>query len=151
MIGHPARLRSPLVKRRAYVLLNRAVNAVVRRLNLKRFRGAPVLYLTTTGRKSGQRRTVPLLYVRDGDSWVVAASNGGADWTPAWWLNLQASPDDAVVEVDGRTVAVDGAEVGEDERSVWWDRLNETLPVFDGYQAKVRRQIAIVRLTPRRS
>ena len=137
------------MKRRAYVLLNRTVNAIVRRLRLRRFRGAPVLYLTTTGRKSGQRRTVPLLYLRDGDSWIVAASNGGADWQPAWWLNLQAAaPGTATIEVEGRTVAVVGAEVGEDERPALWARLNEVLPVFDGYQAKVGRRIAVVRLSP---
>ena len=49
----------------------------------------PVLLLTTTGRRTGKQRTAPLLFVRDGDDLVVVASNGGMDWFPAWWLNLQ--------------------------------------------------------------
>jgi deazaflavin-dependent oxidoreductase (nitroreductase family) len=60
--------------------------------------GGPVLLLNTTGRKSGQRRTNPLLYVRDGEDFVVIASYGGAPKHPAWYLNLMATPD-ATVEV----------------------------------------------------
>ena len=135
------------MKRRLFVLLNRAVNAVVRWRKPDRFRGAPVLLLTTTERQSGRRRTVPLLFVRDGDDYVVAASNGGADWEPAWWLNLQADPR-GEVEVGGRRVAVRAAAVEGEERATLWKRLSEALDVYDGYQAKVRRQIAVVRLTP---
>ena len=129
------------------VTINRVVNAIVRRLGLKTFRGADLLYLTTTGRSSGARRTVPLAFVRDGDDLVVAASNGGSDWEPGWWLNLQADPT-GTVRVAGEERRVTGVEVEEPERSVLWDRLNAQLDAYDGYQAKVRRRIAVVRLTP---
>ena len=54
--------------------------------------GAPVLLLTTTGRRTGSRRTTPLLYLEDGPLLVVIASNGGAPFQPAWFLNLEANP-----------------------------------------------------------
>ena len=80
--------------------MNRAVNRAVRALGVETFRGARLLHLTTVGRRSGQRRTVPLAFVRDGDDLVVAASNGGADWEPAWWSNLQADPRASLLVVD---------------------------------------------------
>ena len=129
------------------VTLNRVVNAIVRRLGLKTFRGADLLYLTTTGRSSGARRTVPLAFVRDGDDLVVAASNGGSDWEPGWWLNLQTDPH-GVAQVDGEDRRVTASEVDGPERSELWDRLNAQLDAYDGYQEKVRRRIAVVRLTP---
>src|SRR5436853_1074842 len=56
-------------------------------------KGAPILLLTTTGRKSGKPRTMPLLYLRDGDRLVVVASSGGSPGHPAWFLNLREHPD----------------------------------------------------------
>src|SRR5687767_2272063 len=114
------------MKRRAFVLLNRTVNAVLRRLRVSRFRGGELLFLTTTGRQSGTPRTVPLLYVRDGDDYVVAASNGGADWEPAWWLNAQADPH-GTIEVRGQRQPVTAAEVVGDDREAMWARLNAQL------------------------
>ncbi|QJY45870.1 nitroreductase/quinone reductase family protein [Pseudonocardia broussonetiae] len=112
-----------------------------------RFRGGEVLLLTVTGRRSGREFTVPLLHLRDGDGWVVAASNGGIDREPQWWLNLQAAPD-AVVEVDGVSVPVVAAEVDGADRAALWDRLVAVLGAYDDYQAGVRRRIAVVRLSP---
>ena len=66
------------MKRRLFVSLNRVVNVGVVRLEPGRFRGAPVLLLTTTGRKTGKQRTTPLMYLVDGERWVVVASDGGA-------------------------------------------------------------------------
>lgn len=137
------------MKRRFFVLVNRTVNAVVHRIKPKTFRGGRLLFLTTTGRRSGDRRTVPLLYVTDGDDLVVAASNGGADWTPAWWLNLQASPA-GTVEVDGSRFEVRAAAVDGPERDELWQRLSAQLDTYDDYQSKVRRRIAVVRLSPAR-
>ena len=58
----------------------------------RRFRGADILLLTVAGRKSGRRRTTSLMYRVDSDDLIVAASNGGMDWAPSWWLNLRANP-----------------------------------------------------------
>ena len=126
--------------------VNRVANAVVRRLRLKKFRGGDLLYLTTVGRRTGQQRTTPLLYVRDDGRWVVAASNGGADWEPGWWLNLRAgSP--GRIELDGVTTEVVGTEVDGPERERLWARLNEVVD-YEAYQRKVSRRIAVVALTP---
>jgi F420H(2)-dependent quinone reductase len=135
------------VKRRLYVLLNRGFNRVLRALGRTTFQGGTLLYLTTTGRKSGRPRTVPLVYVRDGDDFVVAASNGGADWEPAWWLNVRADPR-GTVEVDGTHVSVTASEVDGPGRDELWRRLNDQIDTYDRYQHKVRRQIAVVRLRP---
>lgn len=127
--------------------VNRVMNVVVRRFGLRRFRGGDLLMLTTTGRRSGQHRTTPLLHLaRDGD-WLVVASNGGADWEPGWWLNLRAGGP-GTVEVDGRVVPVRGEEVTGPEREQLWVELNDRVFDFDAYQAKVSRRIAVVRLTP---
>jgi deazaflavin-dependent oxidoreductase (nitroreductase family) len=135
------------MKRTLFVMVNRVANAIIRRRGLSRFRGGDLLYLTTTGHKSGKVRTVPLLYVRDGDDLVVAASNGGADWEPGWWRNLQAEPVGRVKVADDEH-QVTASEVDGPERDVLWQRLSDQIDAYDGYQAKVRRRIAVVRLTP---
>jgi deazaflavin-dependent oxidoreductase (nitroreductase family) len=130
-----------------FVRLNRVVNVVVRRLRLRRFRGGDLLYLTTTGRKSGQSRTTPLLYLDDGGRWLVVASNGGADWEPGWWLNLKAgSP--GTVELNHQHIPVTGREITGAERDAAWQRLNEQVFDYESYQRKVSRRIAVVALTP---
>lgn len=126
------------------------MNAVVRRLKLRRFRGADLLYLTTTGRKSGQSRTTPLLYLQDVGRWIVVASNGGADWEPGWWLNLRnGSP--GSVELDGVHTPVTGIEIVGAERDDVWRRLNQQVFDYESYQRKVSRRLAVVALTPIRS
>ncbi|KRB44031.1 nitroreductase/quinone reductase family protein [Terrabacter sp. Root181] len=135
------------MRRALFVRVNRVANVVVRRLGLRRFRGGDLLMLTTTGRRSGQRRTTPLLHLARDGGWLVVASNGGADWEPGWWLNLRAgSP--ATVEVGGRSVPVRGEEVTGQEREQLWTELNHAVFDFDSYQSKVSRRIAVVRLTP---
>ena len=135
------------MKRRLMVVVNRVVNRIVRLTGTKRFRGARLLYLTTVGRKSGKLRTVPLAFVRDDEDYVVAASNGGSDWEPGWWLNLQSEPQ-ATIEVDGTEVPITARAVEHDDRDRLWQRLSDQLDTYDGYQSKVRRQIALVRLQP---
>jgi deazaflavin-dependent oxidoreductase (nitroreductase family) len=135
------------VKRALFVRLNRVANAVVRRLGLRRFRGADLLFLTTTGHKTGKQRTTPLLYGKDDDRWIVVASNGGADWEPGWWLNLRAGSA-GTVEVGGVRTPVSGAEITGPEREEWWRRLNDEVFDYESYQRSVRRRLAIVALTP---
>lgn len=134
------------MRRAIFVRINRIANTVVRRLGLRRFRGGDLLYLTTTGNKSGKQRTTPALYLLDDGRWIVVASNGGADWEPGWWLNLRAgSP--ATVEVEGVSTPVTGVEVDGAERHRLWAKLNEMFD-YEGYQAKVSRRIAVVALSP---
>jgi deazaflavin-dependent oxidoreductase (nitroreductase family) len=134
------------MRRALFVRINRVANYVVRRHGLKRFRGGDLLFLTTTGRKSGKPRTTPALYLVDQERWIVVASNGGADWEPGWWLNLRAGSS-ATVELDGVTTPVTGVEVTGPERDRLWRRLNEMFD-FEAYQEKVSRQIAVVALSP---
>lgn len=135
------------VKRRTFVLINRATNVVVRRLRLRRYRGGDLLYLTTTGRKTGRSRTTPLLYLGEPGRWIVVASNGGAGWEPGWWLNLQAGAP-ATVEIAGTSTSVTGTEVTGSERERLWAVLNDKVFNYNGYQARTHRQIAVVALSP---
>jgi F420H(2)-dependent quinone reductase len=103
---------------------------------------APVLLLTTTGRKSGQLRTAPVVYLADGENLVVIGSNAGHSRTPAWSLNLQANPD-AEVEV-GRDRRPVRARVAEgDERAELWRKHNVQYSGFDEYEARTDRDIAV--------
>lgn len=106
------------------------------------------LLLTTTGRKSGQARTVPLAYIEDAGRWVVVASNGGADRPPAWWGNLRHEPD-ATVEIGARTVPVRAREATPEERDVLWPRLTTVNPFFARYERITSRRIPVVILEPR--
>ncbi|WP_158548740.1 nitroreductase/quinone reductase family protein [Blastococcus sp. TF02A-26] len=112
-----------------------------------RWLGGDVVLLTTRGRVSGRERTTPVLFVRDGEDLVVAASNGGIDAEPQWWLNLRADPRGAV-EVGGRRTAVVASAVADTDRQRLWDALMGRCDAYDGYQARVSRRIALVRLSP---
>ena len=107
----------------------------------------PVLLLTTNGRKSGKERTVPLLYLPDGDDLVIVASNGGTAIHPTWWLNLRANPV-ARIEAGGRRLLVRAREAGPEERERLWPRLVEMYGGYEGYQEKTDRPIPVVILSP---
>jgi len=106
-------------------------------------KGVPVLLLTTSGRKTGKQRTTPLLYVEEGDRYVVVASVGGAPSHPAWYLNLRSNPA-ATIQVGGRKVAVTAETAGPEERARLWSRVTQIWPRYDDYQAKTRREIPVV-------
>jgi deazaflavin-dependent oxidoreductase (nitroreductase family) len=112
------------------------------------WRGTTILLLTTTGRKSGEPRTTPLIHRVDGDRWVVVASKGGAPDHPAWFQNLQASPE-ATIEVQADTVPVVASVAEGDERARLWALMNEVWPDYDTYRAKTDREIPVVVLTRR--
>lgn len=105
--------------------------------------GSPVLLLNTVGRKSGRRRTTPLLYLRDGESMVIVASNGGAAEHPTWWLNLRAAGR-AVVEVGPREEHVRAKEAKGEEKARLWGRLVEMYPPYESYQRRTDREIPVV-------
>jgi deazaflavin-dependent oxidoreductase (nitroreductase family) len=111
-------------------------------------RGAPVLLLTTTGRRSGRPWTVPLLYQTEGDQWVIIASNGGRPRHPAWWLNLQSQPN-ASVEVGRATYPVTAVETTGEQREQLWRRMADMYKGYDGYVRKTSRTIPVILLQPR--
>ena len=107
----------------------------------------PMLLLTTIGRRTGQPRTNPLLFMRDDDNFVVVASNGGRPEPPAWYLNLQAEPK-ATVRDGRRRFDVVAEMPADDEREELWRRLHEFYAGWSHYQTLTDRELPVVRLRP---
>jgi deazaflavin-dependent oxidoreductase (nitroreductase family) len=108
------------------------------------------LVLTTTGRKSGLERTVPVGWFPDGDgNWLIAASANGATDNPAWYYNLAAAPDKARIEVDGTEIPVIAQQLHGAEREAAWSIIATASPRFAEYQVKTDREIPVIRLTRR--
>ena len=112
------------------------------------WRGATILLLTTTGRTSGEPRTTPLIYDRDGDDLVIVASKGGAPEDPGWYRNLLANPD-AEVQLLADHLPVRARAAAGEERERLWKLMNRSWPSYDSYQAKTDREIPVVVLEPR--
>lgn len=110
--------------------------------------GTTILLLTTTGRKSGERRTTPLIHRTDGERWIVIGSQGGLDVHPAWYLNLDEDPD-AEIEVKAETIPVRATTVEGPERERLWKLMTEDWPYYDDYQKRTERQIPVVALERR--
>ncbi len=106
-----------------------------------------ILILHTTGRKSGQPRSVPIAYFRDGPNFFIVASNWGKDSNADWYLNLQANPH-AQIELDGRTFPVTARDAQGDEYARLWKYASEHNPPYLDYQKMTRRTIPIVIFTP---
>lgn len=109
---------------------------------------APVLLLTTTGRRSGRQRTAPVVFLRDGDRAIVIGSNAGNVNEPAWSLNLKANPD-AEVEIRGVRRLVRARVAEGEERADLWRRMNEQYAGFEDYERRTDRDIAVFALEPR--
>ena len=107
-----------------------------------------VLLLTTTGRKTGEPRQVPVLYLRDGERFWVVASGYGKPRHPAWSANLLAQPD-AIVHVRGRRVEVTARLASDDEREALWPRLLELYPTWETYATWTDRSFRLFCLEPR--
>jgi deazaflavin-dependent oxidoreductase (nitroreductase family) len=109
--------------------------------------GVPILLLTTTGRKSGQPRTTPLIHARDGGDYLVVASMGGAPQHPQWYLNLVAN---ASAQIQDRSEHIDvtARTAGEDEKARLWKIVAEQWPNYDVYQSRTDRVIPVVVLSP---
>ncbi|MBV9918025.1 MAG: nitroreductase family deazaflavin-dependent oxidoreductase [Solirubrobacterales bacterium] len=107
------------------------------------WRGTSVLILTTTGRRSGQQRSTPLIYRRHGDDYVIVASKGGAPDHPAWYLNL-AEHSEVTAQVKGDRFAARARTANAEERPELWQLMNEQWPDYDSYQQKTGREIPVV-------
>jgi deazaflavin-dependent oxidoreductase (nitroreductase family) len=107
------------------------------------WRGTTTLILTTRGRRSGEQRSTPLIYQRDGDALLVVASKGGADEPPAWYLNLVADPN-VTVQVRGDRFAARARDATAQEKPAMWQKMVATWPAYDEYQQKTSRAIPVV-------
>ena len=104
---------------------------------------APVLLLHHKGRKTGRHRVTPLLFLADGERFVIVASKGGAASHPSWYRNLLANPS-TTVEIGSRPVPVRAREASDSERSAYWPRLLEIYPSYGIYQERTDRVLPVV-------
>ena len=112
------------------------------------WRGTTILLLSTTGRKSGEERTTPLIHRTDGDRWIVVASKGGTPQHPDWYLNLSEDPD-IEIQVKDEVIPVTASDVEGEDRERLWKLMTEVWPDYDAYQASTDRKIPIVALERR--
>ena len=112
------------------------------------WKGTQALILFTTGRRSGQQRTTPLIYGRHGDDYLVVASKGGSDAPPAWYVNLTAHPD-VDVQVLGDRFRAHARTATPEEKPELWNTMTEEWPAYEDYQRKTDREIPVVVLERR--
>jgi len=105
------------------------------------------LLLTTTGRKSGKKRTLPLIYRKVGPNYVIAGSKGGTDTHPVWYLNLVANPE-VEIQVRHDVMKARARTATGAEREALWKEMIDELPQYEEYQARTDREIPVVVLEP---
>ena len=110
--------------------------------------GAPLLLLTTTGRRTGRPWTNPLMYQPDGDGYVIVASNGGSDRHPGWWLNLRRHPE-ATIQIRREVVPVTATRVSGAERDRLFALMVKAYKGYASYETKTTRKIPVIRLARR--
>jgi deazaflavin-dependent oxidoreductase (nitroreductase family) len=112
-----------------------------------KFQGLDLLYLTTVGAKSGQKRQSTVARFADGDdAWLVVASAGGATHHPAWYHNIAAHPDQVWIEFGGKQLHVTPTQLDGDARAQAWQRITQSQPRYRGYESKTDRAIPVIRL-----
>ena len=137
-----------------FVKLMSRVNTAVYRRSKGRFgatfpgAGSPVCLVTTTGRKSGQDRSVPLIYLKRGDDVVVVASKGGMSEHPDWFLNLRDDPAVEVAIQGGPKQPMRARIATAEERAELWPRVTADHKNYADYQTKTDREIPVVLLEP---
>ncbi len=114
------------------------------------FEGAPILLIHHSGRRSSKIRVNPVMYLKDGDRYLVFASKGGADTHPDWYRNLMAHPD-VQIEVGDDKIDVDAEEIKGPERDRLYAKQASLYPQFGEYQRKTKRVIPVVAFTPKKS
>jgi deazaflavin-dependent oxidoreductase (nitroreductase family) len=109
--------------------------------------GHPLLVLTTTGRRSGQPHSTPVIGIPEGEGWLIVASNGGAATQPLWLRNLATCPR-ASVQRGGRTDIHLARILPQDERDRCWPALVRAYPAYNKLQAKTDRPLPVIQLQP---
>ena len=108
----------------------------------------PVLLITTFGRKSGKPHTNPVVYIEDGQDYLVSASAGGMDWHPGWYLNLKNSPE-VKIEIGDKRFNVQAVIMDGEERSRLYEKFKAASSNFLKYEKDASRVIPVIRLTPK--
>ena len=142
-------MASPLLKKaiRAVTALHIGIYRLSGGKLVNRVANLPLLLITTYGRKSGKPRTSPIVYIQEGQSYLVAASAGGMDWHPDWYLNMKHKPQ-AKIETGARAFEV-CAEITEgEERTRLYEKFKAASDNFVKYEQSTSRVIPVVRLTP---
>ena len=101
--------------------------------------------MTTTGRKTGQPRSTPVIGIPDGPNWLVVASNGGAATQPLWVRNIAACPE-VTVRLGKRIATFRARILPDSERASRWPSLSGAYPAYDKMQAKTDRQLPVIAL-----
>jgi deazaflavin-dependent oxidoreductase (nitroreductase family) len=114
---------------------------------LGRMGGHPLLVLTTTGQRTGQPRSTPVIGISSGRNWLIVASNGGAATQPLWLRNIAASPQVTVRHGTRADPYVAQILPGR-ERADWWPKLVQAYPPYARMQAKTDRELPVILLTP---
>ena len=117
------------------------------RVGSRWMQGAPICLLTTIGRKSGEPRTTPLLYLQDDDRVLMVASQAGMPTHPLWYKNLLANPD-CEVQIGSETRKMRARTASAEEKDALWPRLVEMYSDFSDYQARTERDIPVVIFEP---
>jgi deazaflavin-dependent oxidoreductase (nitroreductase family) len=111
------------------------------------WQGTQTLLLTTTGRKSGEPRTTPLIYGRRGDDYLVVASQGGSDTAPNWYLNIESDPK-VELQVKDKRFNAHARDATPEEKPELWRTMTGEWPAYDEYQERTEREIPVVVLEP---
>ena len=107
----------------------------------------PTLLLTTTGRKSGKARSLPLIYGNHGEGYIIIASKGGMPNHPIWFLNLEAKPE-CELQVGAKALSARARVVTGEERDTIWAQMAEIYPPYLAYQKATEREIPVIVLDP---
>jgi len=133
-------------------LLNKIMSPLmvrIHRLSGDRTGGMDLLYLTTVGARSGERRTAPVARFDDGQGgWIIVASAGGSAQHPGWYHNIAAHPDQVWAEVSGTKHRVEVDQLQGEVRERAWAQVTQRAPRFKGYLTKTDRELPLLRLTP---
>ena len=128
--------------------IGRQMSKRIRRKGGK-FRGMDVLFLTTVGAKTGERRETPVAWFPDGDqAWLIVASLGGSARNPGWYHNLAAHPDQVWIEIGDRTLRVVPEQLEGNRRDEGWQRIITAQHRYANYQEKTDRVLPVIRLAP---
>lgn len=131
--------------------VTRAIMRVMTRWHRRsgdKFQGQDLLYLTTVGAKTGQKRQSTVARFPDGENaWLVAASAGGSAHHPAWYHNIAAHPDQVWIEFGGRHMRVTATQLDGDARAQAWQRITQAQPRYASYEQKTDRAIPVIRFS----